>query len=79
VHGSVRAIAASQRFGRAVEVATPADALGVAGVVGEFLRHGRPPAVIVITRLCPLPPPGLIEIKRCCNYPADPFFEESEA
>lgn len=40
VHGAVRAIAAGQGAGSAVAVTAPADALGVAGVGGEFFGHG---------------------------------------
>ncbi|CAI8801492.1 hypothetical protein EMIT047CA2_10435 [Pseudomonas soli] len=43
MHGPVRAIAAGQRLGWAVQVAAPADPFGMAGVRGKSLGHGLPP------------------------------------
>ena len=39
MHGPVSTVAAGQGLGRAIAVTAPADALGVAGVVGEVLGH----------------------------------------
>ena len=64
MHGPIRPIATGQCLGWAIEVAAPADALGVAGVGGEFFGHGvQSSQVGAEFTLCGLVVWVLIEIK----------------